>query len=404
MKTAIFLCFGLLSWEASFSQENLADSLHKKYPFIPALQPEIGNSQTLKPFYDALKTGQTVSVVHLGDSHIQADHLSGRMRKRLQDHFGDAGWGVCVPWRVVKSNESPGIMSASYDPWKVRKVVKSNDSLKVGISGAVFMPTVRDANIDIHLRESPGGASEIDLFCDPVSSGFSWTVADSLMSEVQNQVVAPNQTCNPCRISLKSPSRMLRLRFSLPESSAPEDLHLHGLCLSRPEQKGILYHAIGVNGAEFRHYIPEKPLFDEMQSLKPNLLIISLGTNEAYGKNFNADEFTRQIDSLLLMVRAQQPNLPVLLTLPGDALKRSKYKNPNNRKAGAALKAYAEAKGLAWFDTMDAMGGKGSILKWAKRGLTSKDKLHLSRKGYQVQADLLYHALERAQHALEPGQ
>ena len=40
------------------------------------------------------------------------------------------------------------------------------------------------------------------------------------------------------------------------------------------------------------------------------------------------------------------------------------------------------------------MGGYGSILDWFKKGLTAKDKLHFSRKGYELQGELLYRALQ----------
>jgi hypothetical protein len=42
------------------------------------------------------------------------------------------------------------------------------------------------------------------------------------------------------------------------------------------------------------------------------------------------------------------------------------------------------------------MGGTGVINKWALKGLTSKDKLHLSRKGYELQGLLLHAAILNA--------
>ena len=41
----------------------------------------------------AAKNGSTVSIVQLGDSHIQAGHTTAPLRASLQASFGDAGRG-----------------------------------------------------------------------------------------------------------------------------------------------------------------------------------------------------------------------------------------------------------------------------------------------------------------------
>jgi hypothetical protein len=50
------------------------------------------------------------------------------------------------------------------------------------------------------------------------------------------------------------------------------------------------------------------------------------------------------------------------------------------------------------------MGGSGVINKWALKGLTSKDKLHLSRKGYEIQGSLLYAAIMNAYYDFKATQ
>ena len=39
------------------------------------------------------------------------------------------------------------------------------------------------------------------------------------------------------------------------------------------------------------------------------------------------------------------------------------------------------------------MGGYGAMGKWYAAGLSAKDRVHYSGKGYQIQGDLLYTAL-----------
>jgi hypothetical protein len=57
---------------------------------------------------------------------------------------------------------------------------------------------------------------------------------------------------------------------------------------------------------------------------------------------------------------------------------------------------YCKQHGLAYWNWFNIMGGTGVINKWALKGLTSKDKLHLSRKGYEIQGALLHAAILKA--------
>ena len=42
------------------------------------------------------------------------------------------------------------------------------------------------------------------------------------------------------------------------------------------------------------------------------------------------------------------------------------------------------------------MGGKGSVRYWHKKGLLSKDMLHLSQSGYRVQGKLFIQAFQKS--------
>ena len=54
----------------------------------------------------AAKNGSTVSIVQLGDSHIQAGHTTAPLRASLQASFGDAGRGW-IGWYVLYGSNYP---------------------------------------------------------------------------------------------------------------------------------------------------------------------------------------------------------------------------------------------------------------------------------------------------------
>src|SRR5687768_7349147 len=62
----------------------------------------IGNANHLDDFFESLselktKNDRKISILHIGDSHIQGDYLTQPTRKNLQQHFGNAGRGLIVP-------------------------------------------------------------------------------------------------------------------------------------------------------------------------------------------------------------------------------------------------------------------------------------------------------------------
>ena len=131
-----------------------------------------------------------------------------------------------------------------------------------------------------------------------------------------------------------------------------------------------------------------------MAYLKPDLIIISMGTNEAYSTKFDNFKFYKQIDSLVSTLKKMNPTADFLLTTPADSYRKRKLKNPDMRIARATIQDYCYHHSLAYWDLYYIMGGYGSMLVWFKKGLTAKDKLHFSSKGYALQGELLYRALK----------
>jgi hypothetical protein len=58
-----------------------------------------------------------------------------------------------------------------------------------------------------------------------------------------------------------------------------------------------------------------------------------------------------------------------------------------------AQRKAAHAQGCAFYSTYDWMGGKGSSLKWFRKGLIEGDFTHMTQKGADKLADGLYDAV-----------
>ena len=53
---------------------------------------------------EAKATGQTISIIHLGDSHIQAGHFTMPIRQSFTQRWGNGGLGWVGPFRLLGTN------------------------------------------------------------------------------------------------------------------------------------------------------------------------------------------------------------------------------------------------------------------------------------------------------------
>ncbi len=403
MSLKIAACFilSIFSLESK-AQEALGtnDSIHKKYPFIKTEQNIVqGDTASLIPFYQKLYLLQqdsaiTVRVVHIGDSHLQADHFPAMVRQKLQKKFGNAGRGLVAPFKLGRTNEPTNYKSTSNTPWKARRIVNEKDSMPIGISGLTVKNDAASSYLSMHTYNADGldySFSKITLFHQKGMGTYNFNVCDSLFC-FQTAINSQNDSLNEYSVVHVPLSNTVIFSFDTIDTLSKKTALIYGMLLEN-EKPGMLYSTIGINGAEYRHYNRNPKFQHQLKVLQPDLIIISLGTNEAYAAKYNSNDFYKEIDTLITNLKTQNPGAQFLLTTPGDSYRKRKYKNPNNLKATRTVINYSNDHYLAYWDWYHIMGGMGSINKWFVKGLTSKDKLHLNRKGYEVQGNLLYQAL-----------
>ena len=135
---------------------------------------------------------------------------------------------------------------------------------------------------------------------------------------------------------------------------------------------------------------------------KPDLLIISFGTNESHARNYNSILFHQQIDRLIRQLQVRLPRTTILLTTPPGSFLSSQAKgqkkkfriNTNTDKAVQTIKLYADKQQLMVWDLYSAVGGASDACKnWLNSGLIYKDYIHYIAKGYELQGQLLYEAI-----------
>jgi lysophospholipase L1-like esterase len=386
--------------------QTVDSTVYLKYKYIKRNLNCISNdSVALHGFYEKLKLLdkellKTVSIVHIGDSHLQADFFSGSVRQKMQLRFGNAGRGLIFPFRVAKSNEPTSYKTTTNNSgWDARRNTFPKKTMPIGLSGFTIETEDTDATLNLLVKDQPGlcySFTQFTLLHDNGKQNYDLTLCDEDMC-VHPVFKSSQPITNPFVSELKfdKPVRQVILRSEKNDTLNQKKTRIYGMILKN-DSAGVLYHMIGANGAEFRHYNQSEFFMEQLPYLEPNLIIISLGTNEVYRKGFNPMEFQKQIDTLVINIRKNNAQANILISTPPDSYRRGRKgfaKNSDIKKARTVIIDYCLSNNIAYWDLYEIMGGYGSMGKWYSSKLAAKDRIHFSARGYLIQGDLLYRAL-----------
>ncbi|MDE6454245.1 MAG: hypothetical protein K2L27_08600 [Muribaculaceae bacterium] len=335
-----------------------------------------------------------VRVLHIGDSHIQAEGATSRTRRELQTRYGSAGRGLTAPLRLAGTNAPTDYSIRSTSEFVTSRLLKRPWQGGMGFSGVSVSPVARQFNITVEC----GAAFD----CLRVySSRASVDVTGSLPASVLS-VLSPSDGITD--ILLLEPLTEITLNLA-----CAEDVAITAISLQNGS-KGVEYSAIGNNGATFASYASIPDFGKAVSSLAPDLVVLSLGTNEAFGR-FTADGLRADIDALVADIRRHAPDAEIMLTTPQECYKRSvtysrrrgkkrrrvrSYSvNTSVERVRSIILGYAEEHGLPVYDWYAVAGGADSAGKWLERRLMNTDRIHLTWDGYHLQGDLFADALLR---------
>jgi lysophospholipase L1-like esterase len=365
------------------------NDLSGKYPFISTVFNRISNNSGLDSFYQKLhrlKSGSsgTVSIVHIGDSHIQADFLTAVVRNGLQDFFGNAGRGLVFPYQLAQSNSPDDVYSSSSIGWQFNRIAHPEIPISYGISGYSIKTSAASASFQLSLRGLARPFTRVRLFADSLAE---WT-----LKPVDNDSIFEMQKipgCNCTTIELDKENTGFKISSETRE--VPKIIYGASLENNNP---GIIYHTIGVNGARFDQFNLADLFWQQLPALKADLFIISLGTNEAQWDAFPATAFKKTLQIFIEKLKAVSPQACILFTTAPDSYKRRRY-NEVLRDLNSAIINYCNSNYIPVWDLYRITNGYGSAYSWARRGLMTSDRIHFTAEGYRLQGSLLLSALAK---------
>ena len=252
----------------------------------------------------AKATAQTVSVIHLGDSHVQAGHFTKPIRKSFAQRWGDGGIGWVAPFRLLGTNPPihTNVRASSAGTSGIK--ITERDYDRESPTGMVLQ--TKESG-DITYTFQCGGGQTFDrivIYRQRETGPFTLS-GDSLRTLAQDTLT---------REPIVTDTLLVGRYVSSAEVIAPASAVWYGASLER-SSGGVLVHTIGYNGATYYTY-GKGSFASSVAILRPRLIILSLGTNESVSRSFSRNSFGAEVARMVQSLRASNPDCAIVLTSP----------------------------------------------------------------------------------------
>lgn len=389
------ICFLFMSLKIS-AQWQLLDSIRSAQPTLFA---EIENN-ILVPKHSTWNilservrdSAVPLRIIHVGGSHVQAGFFSGRLKQHLQQLLKDSlpSPSLVFPYHLAGTNNPLHYrIEGNRKSWTGRRSPLSYHQGSWGLMGITAVLEEFSDTLCIQANYQSSAMEErfdrIRFLLDSLPSGLqlTWARPDLIREVVKNSEkgfvdVFLNESVTESEVRITQ-----RIRGSLV---------IRGIELDR-EGSRMSYIAAGTNGARFLSLDRCDDWFTELAMYPSDLIILAIGTNDAYVRNFNEELFEERYRTWIERIQREHPDTAILLIVPNDAYYKNKFANPATSRQRDIIMNLAKEYQTAVWDLYSLMGGLGSSNTWLEAGLMHTDRLHFSIIGYEVLADLLLEAL-----------
>ena len=391
----IVLLFMMISF--GFAQQDYPHDV-ARYDFIDYEENEIKfyGKNSYEPFFEKWDklifegVGQ-INVLHFGGSHIQADIWSETMRKHLQTFSPglNASRGLIFPQTIARTN-NPDNFHVKYNGRfeYCKSTLTKKRECPLGLTGTSVtthdsVSTIKIWFDDDHL---PYDFHRVKVLHDRDSTTFDVFVeTDTLQKgEYIDQV-------GYSVFQLENYEDTLILKIIQTDTNQ-NYFRLYGIKFET-EDPCFVYHAMGVNGADVPAYNRCDLLEQQLPVIAPDLVIFSVGINDANTRYFKPENYKDDYRVFIQRIKRKYPDAVILFTTNNDCYYRRRYPNKNGIEVRQAMQELSKEYNTGVWDMFGVMGGLNSIVSWQSERLAKSDKIHFTREGYRLVADLMFSAL-----------
>lgn len=356
-----------------------------------------------------------VHIIHYGDSQLEEDRISSKIREDLQELFGGAGPGMLPPVSTIPamtvSHSSSGDME--------RKAIFADTSLHAKHNRYGPLAQMAELNgggyISIKKRKSKSktrandfshieGFQDVRLLAGRESKSFKarLTYEATIVGE---DSVPKTQKFNADAPTVEHYDKLNVYRWKLPHKASGAALRVSGraelYALSADGESGVAVDNVAMRGSSGTvfHKMDGTLLKSSYEAMNVKLLILQYGGNLVPGMKAENEAWARKIISRQIKtLQNLYPEADIVFIGPADMCKRVNGKlqsYPGLERTIRLLKELAAEYGLAYWDMHRVMGGNESMISWVKQtpALGFSDYVHFTRAGAAHMGDLFSSSL-----------
>ncbi|MCS7074340.1 MAG: GDSL-type esterase/lipase family protein, partial [Bacteroidia bacterium] len=373
-------------------------TFRNQYSFIRYDQNYIqwNDYQSIKPFFEKLAQAEQkkVKILHIGDSHVQADIFTQTIRKKLQDIFGSGGRGLIFPYSTARTHAGSGYVTWHTGKWEHSKNVNANPIHDLGVTGVTSRTTDSRASFRFYFTPTIHNSVNqlLRIYCRKGTDVFDILIRQN---ESEEPIILTCEDTTIGYVETLLPRVSDTLVISFRPRYGQKLFECYGVSLENPADRGILYHSVGINGAAFSSILKQNLMPQQLRELEPDLVVIDMGGNDFYIGGLIPQAYEEKLKAIVFQIQENVPKASIIISCPQDLYRR--YYNVKDCAPAAEIAQKVSIEtGSAFYNYYQITGGRFSMLKWQGNGLAKYDRVHLSYDGYIQRGELFVNALLRS--------
>ena len=401
--TCLTIAFNIATCDAQDGAINIS-----QYPFVNYSLNQVEFFKDSIDFYGFFRkldklvtTGNgKINIVHFGGSHVQADIWTSKMRENFNQFVNQkvAARGWVYPFKMgFSKNNNPANYGFLYTgKWDGCRAVNYSCNGNIGMNAIKTTTYDSSATFSFTLYQTAKteyAFDRIKIFYDIHHQSYEI----GLDSPYFAKQVITNKIGGYTEFVFEQP--MHEVRFKLRKTDSLQNIFTFYGMYTDLEAPGINYNAIGANGASVPTYLKCNLLEQQLSVIKPDLVIFSVGINDAFDPNFCQTCYENNYKEWLKIVKKVAPNAAILFTTNTDSYKKGRkgkfYQNLTGLEVKSAMRNLSAEYNTGVWDLFSIMGGLGSMEFWVRNKMAASDRVHLSSTGYKLIGDLMFNAFIR---------
>ena len=388
---------------------------------VPAEPPSMiaalarGSQQTSRDQGAAAK--RSITILQLGDSHTSADFLTGELRRRLQETYGNGGSGYVTAGRPHVGVLSSTLKIAVSHGWTYQALQRSEEVGEFWMSGFNTVASAAGETLSFTSeRAETFDVIEIEAIRRPGGGTFEI----KLDGNVEGTFDLAGPKVEPIVVRLvpdRGPTNQVRDITLTTRSDGTVSIASVAIYNTRA---GLTYNSVGYPGAtvDILNKLDNRLFISNLRRLNPQIVVLSFGTNEADKPTVDIAGYTDKYRRVIAKIRAALPGVTIVMIGPpeGEELpshckdkaretatcRVASETNASASRANAcewktlpklaevreAQRKLAQREGLVFWNWASIMPKECGADRWLTQSpvLMAKDHIHFTIAGYRKSA------------------